>query len=79
MSKHQLASTLKPFEIAPGQIKVGTTNRNGYALADLEKAHARYGESLSDTPMEEETPPRGVVQTSTPLHPLLDKGLREIL
>jgi putative DNA primase/helicase len=78
ISKHQLASLLKPFEIAPGQVWVGSKNLRGYKLDDLKAANARYGAKPSDTPAEAEEAPPGVIQSARPLDPLLDKGLRGI-
>jgi putative DNA primase/helicase len=65
ITKNQLASLLKPFGIAPKQIKVGGLNKRGYTRDAFEGLFDRY------------LPARGS-QDATPLPPLAHKGLRGV-
>jgi putative DNA primase/helicase len=65
ITKNQLAGLLKPFGVAPKQIKIGAINKRGYTRDAFEGLFARY------------LPDRGS-QSVTPLPPLENKALRVV-
>jgi putative DNA primase/helicase len=52
ITKNQLASLLKDFEIAPKQVRIGAVNKNGYLREILERARTRYQTSTTLQPAE---------------------------
>jgi len=49
ISKNQIAHLLKPFNIRPGTIRIGTETSKGYRLSQFAEAFARYLPSRNDT------------------------------
>jgi hypothetical protein len=77
LTKHKLASLLKPFGIRPQQIKINGFNQRGYRAEQFADAWARYVEPLPPVPtfidilyapMSSIMPPADPEQSATSLH-----------